>query len=137
KPSRFAAPALLAAAPLVFFHELWFSGKTYLLRDLYNWFYPWRVFAADSLSRGEFPLWNPYSYAGTPFFANMQSGLLYPPNAVFWILDFPAAMRLFILVQFAMAAWFMYLLLRAQGCRLTSSLTGAIAYAYGGWLIVH
>src|SRR6185295_541435 len=67
----------------------------------------------------------------------MQSGLLYPPNVVFWMADFPTAMRLFLVLQFALAAWFMYLLLRAWDCRPGSALTGAIAYAYGGWMIVH
>jgi hypothetical protein len=130
-------PALLLAAPLVFFHRLFLMGETFLLRDLFDWFYPWRTFAADSLARGDFPLWNPYSYMGTPFLANMQSGLLYPPNVVFWLFDFPDAMRLFLIIQFALAAWFMYLLLRALSCRLSSSLTGALGYAYGGWMVVH
>jgi len=132
-----AAPLLLALAPVVFFHQICLQGKAFLLRDLFNWFYPWRVFAAASLARGDFPLWNPYSYAGTPFLANMQSGLLYPPNVVFWLFDFPVAMRLFLVAQFAMSAWFTYLLLRALDCRVASSMTGALAYAYGGWMIVH
>lgn len=134
---RYAVIGILGAAPLIFFHEVCLQGRMFLLRDLFNWFYPWRTFAAGSLARGEFPLWNPYSYSGTPFLANMQSGLLYPPNVVFWLFDFPVAMRLFVVAQFAMAAGFTYLLLRALSCRVTSSLTGAIAYAYSGWMLVH
>ncbi len=138
KSARWLPPALLLAiAPLIFFHEVCLQGQVFLLRDLFNWFYPWRTFAAQSLARGEFPLWNPYSYAGTPFLANMQSGLLYPPNVVFWLFDFPIAMRLFVIVQFGLTAWFMYLMLRALACRVPSALTGAVAYAYGGWMIVH
>jgi hypothetical protein len=138
RSARRLPPALLLAiAPLIFFHEVCLGGQIFLLRDLFNWFYPWRTFAAQSLARGEFPLWNPYSYAGTPFLANMQSGLLYPPNVVFWLFDFPIAMRLFVIIQFGLTAWFMFLLLRALACRVPSALTGAFAYAYGGWMIVH
>ncbi len=133
---RLAVPALLVAAPLIFFHEVCLKGEIFLLRDLFNWFYPWRVFAANSLAAGELPLWNPYSYAGTPFLANMQSGLLYPPNAVFWTFDFSVALRLFLVIQFALAASFMYLLLRALKRSRPASLTGALGYAYGGWMIV-
>ena len=123
---RQAIPALLFVAPIFFFDRVCLGGEVFYLRDLFNWFYPWRVFAADSLSRLDFPLWNPYSYSGTPFLANMQSGLLYPPNVVFWLFNFPMAMRLFIVIQFGLAAWFMYLLLRALSCRTASAITGAL-----------
>lgn len=132
-----AIPALLFVAPIVFFDRICLAGEAFYLRDLFNWFYPWRVFAKDSLRRFDFPLWNPYSYSGTPFLANMQSGLLYPPNIVFWLFDFPMAMRLFIVIQFGLAAWFMFLLLRALSCRTASAITGAMGYAYGGWMLSH
>jgi hypothetical protein len=134
---RLALPALLAAAPVIFFHEICLFGRAFLLRDLYTWFYPWRDLARTAFASGDFPLWNPWSYLGTPFLANMQSGLLYPLNAVFWILDFPAAMRLFIVLQFAVAAMLMHAFLRALACRPAAALTGALAWAYGGWMIVH
>ena len=114
---RYGPAALLLAAPVLFFHEVCLAGRVFLLRDLFTYFYPWRRFAADSIARGEIPLWNPYSYSGTPFLANMQSGLLYPPNLPFWFLDFPAAMRLFVIIQFAVTAWLTYALMRALSCR--------------------
>jgi hypothetical protein len=40
---------------------------------------PFATFAADSFRRGEFPLWDPYTYCGTPIFANIQAALFYPP----------------------------------------------------------
>ncbi len=42
--------------------------------------YPWRSFISRQLTRGDFPLWNPMSFGGQPFFANGSSGILYPPN---------------------------------------------------------
>ena len=135
--SRLGVPAFLLAAPILFFHDVCLGGRVFLLRDLFTYFYPWRRFAADSLARGEIPLWNPYSYSGTPFLANMQSGLLYPPNVVFWLLDFPSAMRLFVIIQFALTAWVTYALMRAMSCRPASSLVSALGYAYGGWMLVH
>jgi hypothetical protein len=48
-------------------------------------FYPWRRFAAEWVSRGILPLWNPHQFCGTPFFANSQSALFYPVNALFYL----------------------------------------------------
>ncbi len=43
-------------------------------------YYPRRVFMKRALESGEFPLWNPYSFCGTPFIADIQAGVLYPVN---------------------------------------------------------
>lgn len=42
-----------------------------------------RGFAVSELLGGNFPLWNPFIYSGTPFLADFQSGLLYLPNLIF------------------------------------------------------
>ena len=49
-------------------------------------YYPWRFFAAESIRDGVLPLWNPHQFCGTPLLANGQSAVLYPLNAVFWVL---------------------------------------------------
>jgi len=135
-PKRAVAFAILGA-PVAFFPRVFLLGEALLLRDLFNWFYPWRVFAARSLAAADFPLWNPLSYMGTPFLGNMQSGLLYPLNLFFWVLEFPAAMSCFIWAQCVMASWLMYRLLRCLCCGRAGSLAGAAAWAYGGWMLVH
>ena len=48
-------------------------------------FYPWRHYAAEWVARDRFPLWNPHQFCGTPFFANSQSALFYPINALFYL----------------------------------------------------
>ena len=40
---------------------------------------PLATFVAACLRRGEFPLWEPYTYCGNPIFANIQAALFYPP----------------------------------------------------------
>ena len=42
-----------------------------------------RGFAATEILGGNFPLWNPFLYSGTPFLADFSSALLYPPNLIF------------------------------------------------------
>ena len=53
------------------------------LLDPLQQYWPWRRFACRWLLRGEVPLWNPHSFSGYPFLANLQSAILYPPNLIF------------------------------------------------------
>jgi hypothetical protein len=49
------------------------------VRDLPNYFVPLRQRTAEVLMGTRGPFWNPDVGCGEPFFANPQSGLLYPP----------------------------------------------------------
>lgn len=49
------------------------------VRDLPNYFVPLRQRTAEVLMGARGPFWNPDVGCGEPFFANPQSGLLYPP----------------------------------------------------------
>ena len=60
-----------------------------LLTDLIIENFAWKRFAVNSLQAGEIPLWNPYLFAGAPFLANGQHGMLYPFSWIFFLL--PAA----------------------------------------------
>lgn len=46
-------------------------------------FFAWRDYGFGMMRQGVLALWNPYVLCGVPFLANMQSGLLYPPNLLF------------------------------------------------------
>ncbi len=77
-------------------------------------YYPWRVFYASSMSHGHIPLWNPHQFCGTPFLANGQSAVLYPPNLLFLVFSpitaftIFAALHLFLAMAFSIcscASW--------------------------------
>lgn len=70
---------------------------THLNVDLYDYFLPYLTFARQSVLAGSLPLWTPYQALGAPFFAAIQSGLLYPVNWVIFIMDVPRAM---LVIQF-------------------------------------
>ncbi|HEY3082316.1 MAG TPA: YfhO family protein [Chloroflexota bacterium] len=53
-------------------------------------FLPWREFAGRALRGGEWPLWNPYVFAGHPTFGVTNEQAFYPPALVGAALD-PAA----------------------------------------------
>lgn len=98
-----------------------------LLWDSIAQFYPWRYFLADSLHRGFLPLWNPYQFCGTPFYANGQSAIFYPFN---WLapllgkmfLSFTALLHLFL------AGFLLYLFLRKLKLSPFASLFASLTY---------
>ena len=81
-------------------------------------FYPWRLFAAQTLRAGWLPLWNPHQFCGTPFVANSQSAVFYPFNLLFVLLPVVRAFGVSVLVHLTLTGWFMYGFLRSPGLRL-------------------
>lgn len=98
-------------------------------------FYPWRHFARATLRSGEVPLWNPYQFCGTPFAANGQSAVFYPPNVLFWILPTASAFGWSALLHLFMAGTFTYWLGRAMALSdVAAALTG-VTFMLCGWLM--
>ncbi|MCC7020054.1 MAG: hypothetical protein IT332_09890 [Ardenticatenales bacterium] len=54
--------------------------------DLASFLWPMYRFAAGRIAAGDLPLWNPHQYAGAPLLADNQSGLLYPPLWLLYLL---------------------------------------------------
>lgn len=66
-----------------------FPYKNYLLGDPIKTQYPWRSLAINMEKRLQLPIWNPYSFSGTPLLANFSSVVFYPGNIVFFLFSFP------------------------------------------------
>lgn len=97
-----------------------------LLADSVLQYLPWRAFAHDALRSGALPLWNPHQLCGTPFLANGQSALFYPPNLLFWLLPAARAFGWSALLHLFAAGAFLYLYLRHRGLgRPAAALGGA------------
>lgn len=99
-------------------------------------FYPWRVFYARSMQQGKIPLWNPHQFSGTPFLANGQSAVLYPPNLIFLIFDPITSFTILAALHLFLAASFMYLLLRALDCRELGGIVGGITYTFSAFMVL-
>jgi hypothetical protein len=92
-------------------------------------FYPWQVFMSRELRQGEFPLWNPYNFGGAPFFANGQSGVLYPPRLALSLLVSPTRVHdLLLATHFFFAGVAMFLLLGFVRLSFPSALVGGLAW---------
>lgn len=109
--------------------------KNFLITDPVRQLYPWKELAISLLKKGEVPLWNPYSFAGTPLLANFQSAPFYPFNLLFFFLPFPVAWSFLIMFQPLLGASFLYLYLRKLRIEKIASLLGAVVFAFSGFSI--
>ena len=91
--------------------------------------YPWQVFITASLRSGSFPMWNPYSFAGQPFFANGSSAVLYPPRFLAALILPPDwAHDVLSVLHLTFSGIAMWLLLRELKLGSAPSSLGAIAW---------
>lgn len=98
-------------------------------------FYPWRHFASETIRAGTIPLWNPYQFSGTPFVANSQSAVFYPPNLLFYLLPVATAFNYAALLHLSICGWFAYLFLRRLKCGMAGALLAGVAYSYSSWQV--
>ena len=73
--------------------------KNFLITDSVRQQYPWRKLAIENLKQRILPIWNPYTHAGTPLLANIQSAAIYPLNLMYLFLPFNWAWTIQIMLQ--------------------------------------
>jgi hypothetical protein len=104
-------------------------------------FHPWQVLMGRTLREDRtLPLWDPYTFGGSPFYTNGQNGIVYPPRLALeavvadatWVHD------LFLLAHVAASGLLMLLLLLDLRLRLVPALLGGSAWMFSsfnmGWL---
>lgn len=113
--------------------------RTYVVEgDFSRQFFPYRHFAASEWWQGRIPLWNPYVFAGHPFFADVQTAVFYPPT---WltVLISPSGLRYTVLeaemaFHYLLAATFAYLLGRTLFQRRFAAFVVALVFTFSGFL---
>jgi len=96
---------------------------------------PWRIYAVESLRAGLIPLWNPYAFCGTPFLANLQSALLYPPNLLFLLTGARHGFGVSAILHLTVGGLFMYAFLLTLGLRRAAALLGALVFMFNGFTV--
>jgi hypothetical protein len=119
--------------------------QAYPAGDFYDQFYTFAAYEHDRLWAGELPLWNPYTYGGHPFLADVQAAVFYPPSLLTMLLSGsgPFAPQWLIseaIAHYMLGAAFTYALLRrltasfGRGPSVVAALLSALTFAFGGYL---
>ncbi|MCB0043160.1 MAG: hypothetical protein KDE23_25910, partial [Caldilinea sp.] len=132
----FAALAAIFYAPIVL------GLRTFPDGDFTHHFLPFSLFLQDEVLAGRLPVWNPFTYGGHPFLADVQAAVFYPVSNALLGLTLPwtaPGARLYFLqveaiVQVALAGWFTFLLVRKLTARMDAAILAGITFAFSGYL---
>jgi len=106
------------------------------LSDVAVALHPWLILAGRELAHGHFPLWNPYAYAGAPFFANPNTALLFPLTWLAAVLPVATALTVIAILKLSAAGCGMYWFLRVLRIGRPAAWVGALAFMLSGSMIV-
>jgi hypothetical protein len=123
----------------LFFREILLQ-RAWFWNDWLTQVYPFRTFAAVSLSQGEMPLWNPFAFSGMPFQADIQSALFYIPNLLltFFVRDGVLSMywiEVMVIAHYWLAGVAMYYLAREMGQEGIFALFSGLVFSLSGFMI--
>jgi hypothetical protein len=134
------AYAIFAIVTLAFFSGHLFGGQ-FLWEDFAEFTYPNEVFAARSFAAGILPFWNPYTFNGMPFLADLQIGFFYPGNLLMYVLSGGELSswlaQFFVIIHFPIAMIGAWRLARGLGVGSWGAIFAGIAYALSGILVAH
>ncbi|MEK7543782.1 MAG: hypothetical protein AAB557_02870 [Patescibacteria group bacterium] len=134
---RFLPLIILITLWLVFFWKQIVGGQVWYCCDNLLINIPARVFQAQELKDGRFPLTNPYIFSGTPFFADLNLSVLHPLNLLYLVMAPFRALTVGILLSFLVGSIGMYALGRTLRLSRFASLAGAIVFGFSGSLVVY
>jgi hypothetical protein len=128
----------LVAAVLVFHRRVLFDPDFIFPWDFRAVHVPLATLIANSFRRGEFPLWDQYTYCGMPIFANIQAALFYPPvlaataaGAILGDHLLPKLLAISVVLQIAFAGVCAFELIRKLDVRPAAAWIGASVYELG------
>jgi len=112
------------------------------LRDHWNFYLPQAVFFDTALQRGELPLWNPLLLSGTPFSANPNSFVFYPPYLLRGLLDLGAtplsahySIAIMTALHVLLAGVGAFLFARDHGLSFAACMTTAFVFAFSAGFV--
>jgi hypothetical protein len=132
---------VLLAEVLAFFRHILYYGHYVIPWDFRTYHLTQAWFVARSFQRGELPLWDPYTYCGMPFYANLTAQLFYPPTLAAILLSNGTGGRhllYFLELQLVAHVFFggamAYWLLRRLEAGRAAALVGATVYQLGAYM---
>ncbi len=117
------------------------GGSAFLWEDFTEQFLPFETFAARSFADGIIPFWNPYTFCGMPFFADLQNGFFYPGHQLMYLLsggELSVWLAQFIIIlHYFIAMVGMWKLARGLEVGEWGSVFAGISYGLSGMLVAH
>lgn len=118
-------------------HSTGRSDYQYNRRDLTDTYVTREYFVVSAYRDGEFPLWNPYTMAGHPIYADGVTRTLSPFLSFYKFFDVPLGYTLARLLELMLASVFMYIFLVAIGASANGGLVGSLVFGFSAHSMLH
>lgn len=106
-----------------------------VLRDVTFQIQPWLVFLKRELAAGRWPSWNPYSFAGAPFWANGQGAPLFPLHLLFVLLPLQIGFVALPWLRIVLGGCGAWVFAREIGLSRPAALWATIGFPLSGMLV--
>ena len=125
------------------FHlPLIFGIRTFPDGDFTRHFLPFSLFHQQALLAGHLPVWNPYTYSGHPFLADVQAAVFYPLNNLLLLLTLPMTepnarlywLQIEAILHIGLAGFFTYLFIYTLTQQRWAAFIGGTIFAFSGYL---
>ncbi|HWO02227.1 MAG TPA: YfhO family protein [Blastocatellia bacterium] len=113
------------------------SDYPYNRRDLTDMYVTRDYFVVAAYRDGEFPLWNPYTMAGHPIYADGVTRTLSPFLLFYKLFDVPLGYSLARLTELLLACVFMYLFALGIGASPNGALMGSLVFGLSAHSMLH
>jgi len=116
--------------------DQWTTHKDVIAADVIRQMYPWKSLVIDQIKAGQWPLWNPYNFSGSPLLANLQSSVFFPGNILLLILPFLWGWISLVIGLPFLYSVFSYLFLRSLKLSQAAAIFGAVVAANISYFLV-
>ncbi|HJQ68000.1 MAG TPA: YfhO family protein [Blastocatellia bacterium] len=113
------------------------SDHPYNRRDLTDTYITRDYFVVEAFKDGEMPLWNPYTMAGHPIYADGVTRTLSPSLLFYTFLDVPLGYSVARVFELMLAAVFMYAFLVSIRISPRGALMGSLVFALSAHSLFH
>ena len=115
-----------------------FTGRVFVTDDLANFHLPLRYLYQQALQAGDTVLWTPAIFSGFYVHGEGQLGAFHPLHQLLYrLLPLGIAFNLEMLTSFVAAGAGMVWFLRRLGLSRAAALTGAMLFAFSGFMLLH
>ena len=91
---------LLLLFLMTIFWPVFFGGKAFFFGDNFTLMVPGKLFAVDVIKHEKvIPFWQPYSFSGAPYLADINQSLFYPTTLLFYFLEPGTATNVTVLIH--------------------------------------
>lgn len=104
--------------------------------DVVRELYPWKTLVIDAIKQHTVPLWNTFSFSGTPLLANYQSQVFYPLASLYFVLPQIMVWTILVILQPVLGSVFLYFFATEIGLSVTAAIIAALCFNFSGFAIV-